>query len=81
MWRLKFANGDVTILPILEDFEIFKKTIESRWEEVQKRYQTQPMSPDEANVLPPQEEAALIQFDKPVENPKPNHPELTPRGS
>lgn len=60
MWQLKFANGDVFLLPVLEDFDNFKKKFETTLDEVQKHYQGQPIV--EAEIRAPEEEVKKIQF-------------------
>jgi hypothetical protein len=60
IWELVFANGGVTIFPLLEDFESFKKKLLSQWDEVQKRYYGKPFTEEEAKIRKPAEEAKYI---------------------
>ena len=62
IWQLTFANGDVAVVPILENFEEFRQKLENQWNDVQKRYQGKKMSEEEAEVRPPEEEARKIYF-------------------
>lgn len=61
-WQLIFSNGEVLIMPTLENFEAFKTKLESQLQEVQRRYVGKKMSDDEAEIRTPAEEARRIHF-------------------
>lgn len=60
--QLSFANGDVLIMPTLENFESFKSKLDAQWGEVQHRYVGKKMSDEEAEIRTPSEEARRIRF-------------------
>lgn len=60
IWELVFANGPVSLYPLLEDFEQFKKKLQGQWDEVQKRYFGKPLPEEDAKILPPNEEAQKV---------------------
>jgi hypothetical protein len=60
LWELVFANGSIALYPLLEDFEPFKKKLQTQWDEVQKRYFGKPIPEEEAKIRTPQEEAQII---------------------
>ena len=62
IWHLSFANGDVWILPCIENFNILKIKLEREWMDIQKRYQGKKMTNEEAEIRTPQEEAHRIHF-------------------
>ena len=56
-WRLKFANGQVDIYPLLENFEEFKSELEKNWESEQ----DSPANEEETIVRKPKAEAKFLQ--------------------
>ena len=58
--RLSFAHGEVNVYPYLANHDVFKKSLENNWEEVQKKYQGKNYSEEEALILSPEEEAIKI---------------------
>lgn len=60
VWSLSFANGDVRILPCLENFNFLKLKLERQWADIQLRYQKKAMNASEAEIRTPQEEARRL---------------------
>ncbi len=62
IWQLSFANGDVNVMPFLENFETFKEKLEKQWNDVQHYYRNKKMTEEEAKIRTPSEEARRIAF-------------------